>query len=93
MVFLLELASNSNLNYSRSLLFFRDFIEQISRALDDLYERDENEYRVSHDIGAKALKTVANRHVAKTPAAYRAGHRRETHDDDEREGNGVDDGR
>ena len=74
-------------------LLFRNFIEQISDALDDLHEHDQDHDGVCHYIGAKALKTVADRHVAEPAAADRARHRRKSDDDDECESNRADDAR
>ena len=74
-------------------LFFRDFIEQISNALYDLHKYDQDHDGICHYIGAKALKAVADRHVAEPAASDRARHRRKSDDDDERQSNRADDAR
>ena len=61
--------------------------------MDDLHEYDQNHDSVCHYIGAKALKAVADRHVAEPAAADRARHRRKSNDDDERQSNRADDAR
>ena len=74
-------------------LLFRDFIEQISDALDYLHEYDQNHDGVCHYIRAEALKAVADRHIAKPAATDRARHSRKSDDDDERQSNRADDAR
>ena len=74
-------------------LLFCDFIEQISDALYDLHEYDQDHDGVCHYIGAEALKAVADRHVAEPTAADRARHCRKSDDDDERQSNRADDAR
>ncbi len=74
-------------------LLFRNFIEQISDALYDLHEHDQDHDGVCHYIGAEALKAVADRHVAEPAAADCASHRRKSDDDDECERNRADDAR
>lgn len=74
-------------------LLFRNFIEQISDALYDLHEHDQNHDGVCHYIGAEALKAIADRHVAEPAAADRARHRRKSDDNDERQSNRADDAR
>ena len=74
-------------------LLFRNFIEQISYALDDLHEHDQNHDGVCHYIWTEALKAVANRHVATPTAADRACHSRKSDDDDKRQSNRADDAR
>ena len=59
----------------------------------DLHEYDQDHDGVCHYIGAKALKAVADRHVAEPTAADRARHRRKSDDDDERQSNRADDTR
>ena len=61
--------------------------------MDYLHEYDQDHDGVCHYIGAKALKTVADRHVAEPAAADRARHRRKSDDDDECESNRADDAR
>ena len=61
--------------------------------MDDLHEYDQNHDSVCHYIGAKALKAVADRHVAEPAVADRARHRRTSDDDDECERNRTDDAR
>ena len=74
-------------------LLFRNFIEQISDALYDLHEHDQNHDCVCHYVGAEALKAIADRYVAEPAAADSARHRRKSDDDDERERNRADDAR
>ena len=76
-----------------ALLFFCDFIEQISDALDYLHEHDQDHDGICHYIGAEALKAVADRHIAEPAAADRARHRRKSDDDDKRQSNRADDAR
>lgn len=59
----------------------------------DLHEHDQDYDGICHYIGAEALKTIADRHVAKPAAADSARHRRKSDDDDERERNRADDAR
>lgn len=61
--------------------------------MDYLHEYDQDYDGVCHYIGAEALKTVADRHVAEPAAADRARHRCKSDDNDERERNRADDAR
>ena len=59
----------------------------------DLHEYDQDHDGVCHYIGAKALKAVADRHVAEPAASDRASHSRKSDDDDERQRNRAYDAR
>ena len=74
-------------------LLFRNFIEQISDALDYLHEYDQDHDGVCHYIGTEALKAVADRYVAEPTASDCTRHRRKPDDDDKRQSNRADDAR
>ena len=74
-------------------LLFRNFIKQISNALYDLHEHDQNYDGICHYIGTEALKAVADRHVAEPASADCARHSRKSDDDDKRQSNRADDAR
>ena len=59
----------------------------------DLHEYDQDHDGVCHYIGAKALKAVADRHIAEPTTADRARHRRKSDDDNKRQSNRADDAR